>query len=217
MNIITSIAAIGLLIAATQSQATLIANGDFGTTGSCSLSGWQQFGDISTSDASGNCSAELNVNDSPDFEAELWQELTFNVNTDYTLSVDFTVETSLLDTVFDDYFSISLINEDFDILELFSINITNTESFSKLLAISADELTSFTNQNWSLSFYLYDDIDFDNNNSLVLMNNVFLKEVATDVPEPSSLAIFSLGLAGLMSRRKLANELVRKSIKNKGI
>jgi hypothetical protein len=214
MNIITTgIAAIGLLIAATQSQATLITNGDFGTSGSCSLSGWQQFGDVSTDDASGNCSAELNVNDFPDFEAELWQELTFNVNTDYTLSVDFSVETSLFDTVFDDYFSISLINEDFDILELFSLNITDDESFSKLLTISADELTSFSNQNWSLSFYLYDDIAFDNNNSLVSINNVFLEEVATDVPEPSSLAIFALGFAGLMTRRKLANELVRKSIK----
>ncbi|TWX67268.1 PEP-CTERM sorting domain-containing protein [Colwellia demingiae] len=215
MNILTKgIAALGLLIVATQSQATLITNGSFGTTGSCNLSGWEEYGDVSTNDVSGVCLAELKVNDFPDFEAELWQGLAFDADTDYVLTIDFNVDSTFLDNFFDDYLSISLINDDFDILELFSLNITGTDSFYESLAISADELTSYTNQGWSLSFYLYDEGgEFDENTSFVSINNVFIEEAPTDVPEPSSLAIFALGFAGLMSRRKLANELVRKSIK----
>lgn len=211
---IKQIALLGaFLVSAPQALGAAITNGDFGTSGACNLADWNQFGDVNTSDTAGHCSAELTVNDLQDFEAELWQEISFDANTDYALSVDFSVETSFLDNVLDDFFSISLINEDFDLIELFSMNILGAEDLSESLAISADDLSSFANQNWSLSFYLYDDFDSDINNSLVSISSVFLKEVVTDVPEPSSLAIFALGFAGLMSRRKLANELVRKSIK----
>lgn len=211
---VKQIALLGMfLVSAPQAFGSLITNGEFGTSGACNLVNWDQFGDVNISGSSGNCTAELSVNDFPDFEAELWQELIFDVDTDHELSVSFNVDTTLDDTVFDDFFSISLINADWDILELFSMNIVSTESLSKSLTISSTDLSSYANQDWSLSFYLFDDIDFDDNSSTVSISSVFLKEVVTDVPEPSSLAIFALGFAGLMSRRKLANELVRKSIK----
>jgi len=211
-KVIKSIALLGvLLLNAPQAFSGVITNGDFAN--SCTLTSWEQFGDVNISGSVGNCTAELSVNDFPDFEAELWQGLAFDVDTDYELLVSFNVDTTLLDTVFDDFFSISLINADWDILELFSLNIAGAESLSKSLTISSTDLSSYANQDWSLSFYLFDDIDFDDNSSTVSISSVFLEEVATDVPEPSSLAIFALGLAGLMNRRKLASELVRKSIK----
>jgi hypothetical protein len=214
MDIIkNSIAVLGLIIVTTQSQATLITNGSFGVTGGCNTGDWTKFGDVRTVDISGICSAELNVNDFADYEAELSQNLILDVNTDYILSVDFNVGTSFVDTVFDDFFSISLINEDFDILELLSMNIIGNETLSKSLAIDATDLTSFTNQNWALSFYLFDDVDLDDNNSFTSISNVFIEEVVTDVPEPSTLAIFILGFASLISRKKIANKLIRKSIK----
>lgn len=211
-KVIKSIALLGvLLLNAPQAFSGVITNGDFAN--SCTLTSWEQFGDVNISGSVGNCTAELSVNDFPDFEAELWQGLAFDVDTDYELLVSFNVDTTLHDTVFDDFFSISLINADWDILELFSLNIASAESLSKSLTISSTDLSSYANQDWSLSFYLFDDIDFDDNSSTVSISSVFLEEVATDVPEPSSLAIFALGLAGLMNRRKLASELVRKSIK----
>ncbi len=213
-NIIKSIALAGaFIVTIPQVQATLITNGDFDDGASCNLSSWDQYGLVDTSGTTGNCAAELEVNDFQDYEAELWQQLSIEENTDYVLSVNFDVETTFDDTIFDDWFSISLLNSDFDILELFSFNITGIDTFSTSLAINADDLTSFVNQDWLLSFYLYDDISFDDNSSFVAINNLSLTKVPTDVPEPSSLAIFALGFAGLMVRRKQANELVRRSIK----
>ncbi len=210
---IKQIAILGMfLVSAPQALGSLITNGNFGSSGACNLAAWEQFGDVSTISAPGNCSAELNVNHFSDFEAELWQEVSFDIDTDYNLAVDFNVGTSSFNTVFDDVFSISLLNNDFDLVELFSMNITSDESFSKSLVINADELASYANQEWSLSFYLYDDYIEDENNSFVSINNVYIEEVVTDVPEPSSLALLALGFAGLMSRRKISNELVRKSI-----
>jgi len=185
---------------------------NFGSASTCNLDDWSQFGDVSSSGTAGNCTAEINVDDY-DYEAELWQEISFDAGTDYTLAVDFNVGTSFFDTVFDDVFSISLVNEDLDLIELFSMNITGIESISKSLAISSEDFTSFVNQGWSLSFFLYDGFDFDENSSFSSINNIYIEEVTTDVTEPSGIAIMALGFAGLMHRRKIAYELVRKTIK----
>jgi hypothetical protein len=205
------------LLSAPQALAGLITNGNFGSTGACNLSGWDvdDFdGNVSVID-SGVCSANLSVDD--DFYySQISQGLSFANDTDYVLSVDFNLGTTLNQDVFDDFFAIDLINADFDYFELFSWDIIGAESFTRFFSISADDLTTYTDQNWSLSLSLNDefwDDGGDTNSSFVSINNVFIEEAVTDVPEPSSLAIFALGFAGLMSRRKLANELVRKSIK----
>ena len=94
--------------------------------------------------------------------------------------------------------------------DLFSWDINGLADFS--LDFELD--SSFANQlGWSLEFQMND--TFDSFGSVLSISNVSLTEVlapVTDVPEPTSLAIFALGLGGLMSRRKIANELVRKSI-----
>ena len=109
------------LLTAPQALAGLITNGDFGTTGACNLSGWDvnDFdGDVSVIDNAGACSANLSVSDDPNFFSELSQGISFANDTDYVLSVDFNLGTTLNQDVFDDFFAIDLINTDFDYYEL---------------------------------------------------------------------------------------------------
>jgi len=215
---IKDIALLGaFLISAPQAFAGVLTNGDFGASGACNLAGWSvddADGDVSVV-SSGTCFANLSVDD--DFYySQISQGLSFDSGTDYILSVDFNLGTTPNNDIFDDFFAIDLINADYEYFELFSWDIFGAESITKLITFNTDELTTYSDQNWSLSLSLndefWDDGD-DTNSSFVSINNVFIEEAVTDVPEPSSLAIFALGFAGLLSRRKIANELVRKSIK----
>ncbi|MGL1957727.1 MAG: PEP-CTERM sorting domain-containing protein [Colwellia sp.] len=215
---IKQIALLGMfLVSAPQALGAAITNGNFGASGACNLASWDVDdldGDISVVD-SGSCSANLSVDDDL-YLSQISQELSFDNDTNYILSVDFNFGATLNDDIFDDFFAIDLINADGDYFELFEWDILGSESITKLITFNTNELTTYADQNWSLSFTLFDefwDDGDDTNSSFVSINNVFLEEVVTDVPEPSSLAIFALGFAGLISRRKIANELVRKSIK----
>lgn len=209
---IKKLALLGIfLVSAPQTFASLITNGGFGNTGSCNLGDWQQYGEVITSESLGECSAELSLLEG--YEAELSQIIVFALDTDYTLKVNF--ESTFNGGLSDDFFSIGLINADWDFVDLLSVNILTTQSFSESLIITAAELANYTNQDWTLSFYLYDELlEQKNNGSSISINNSLLEAAATDVSEPSSLAILAIGFAGLMSRRKIANELFRKSIIN---
>jgi len=224
MNIITKgIAALGLLIVATQSQATLITNGNFAD--SCDLSGWGQnslAGDGSDFTIEGtlpNCTANVSVSDSS-WNNTLYQSLDLSsaaVDSSFLLSMDFSVSSD--DIFLDDFLSISLFNENtFDLANIFGGYAFYLNGGGFHIDFTLDN--SFWGENWALEFNLQDDIDDsyfgdDFGFSTLSISNVSLSEVAapvTDVPEPTSLAIFALGFAGLMSRRKIANELVRKSL-----
>ncbi len=237
MNKITQgIAILSLLIIAAQTQAASITNGNFGTTGNCSLSGWSQnvdpyatFDDsFSTTSSASGCTADVSVGDwgtSDSYANSLSQKLDLFGADDSTflLSMDFSVDSvnnSTLDPSFwgeglfiglqKDSNSEVFFDENGNVGPLFQMDVDGF--FSDSLEFILD--SSFVNQsNWSLNFQLDD--DFDTFGSTLSISNVSLTEVlapVTDVPEPTSLAIFALGFAGLMNRRKVANELVRKSI-----
>ncbi|WP_416307545.1 PEP-CTERM sorting domain-containing protein [Neptunicella sp. SCSIO 80796] len=185
------------LLASSNAMAAAITNGDFAS--SCNLNTWEQFGDVSVSGAPGNCAAELNIDDN-NYEAELWQDVVFDDGFDYLLSVDFTFNTSQADI--EDSFFISLLNQDFELYDLLLPQDLMVGANSVSLSISASDLVNnYVNQNWSLSFYLYDEIPDDGSTSNVSISSVSLDKVAGQVPEPGSLALFALGLVGFISRR----------------
>jgi len=229
------LAALGLLmVAASQSQAALITNGNFFE--SCELSSWNQDtdgeGDIGNNvdfniNGSGsNCTANVSVGDwdySPAFFANtFWQELDLTGASDSTflLSMNFSVDsvlTSIDGDYIEDYLIIALgdgtgayFDEHFQSGSLFEMAIDGFSSF----ALNFNLDSSFVNKTGrSLEFQMID--GWDTFGSTLSINNVSLTEVlapAIDVPEPTSLTLFALGFAGLFTRRKLANELIRKSL-----
>ncbi|MGY0564572.1 MAG: PEP-CTERM sorting domain-containing protein [Paraglaciecola chathamensis] len=189
-----------LLIAAPHAMGSLLTGGNFADN--CSIADWEQHGNVAISGTPGNCAAMLSVDDVVDFETELTQAVALSSGIDYLLNVDFSIDTTTTDPTLDDVFSISLLNQDFDFIELFSTDILAAQNFSESLTIAATELASYANQDWSLSFFLFDGADFDDNQSSVSIAFSSLDAVATDVPEPSSLALLVLGCAGILGRKK---------------
>ncbi len=185
-----------LLLSNSVATAGIITNGDFSS--SCTLDGWEQYGNTSINGLPGDCAASLSVNDF-DFDAELYQSVVFESGFDYLLSVDF--DTSQLSN--NDSFFISLLNEDFDLVDLLMPADVSYAMQSNTFTIStASLLDNFSNQNWRLSFYLFDQIDDDDSTSLVSISNVSLDRVTTEVPAPASMAIFALGFIGLLASRR---------------
>ena len=208
---IRQIALLGALLVGTpQALSAAITNGNFAE--SCSLTGWGQEGDASSfgiSGASPNCTADVSADDfswNNTLYADL--DLTAAVDSSLLLSMDFGITSDLVD----DEFSIGLFNEDtFDYIDIFSGLTLENEG---LFHIDFN-LDGIINDNfWVLEFNVTDfsigpDDDFFV--STLSISNVSLTEISAEVPEPTSLAIFALGFAGLAARRKNANELVRKS------
>ncbi|NQY37550.1 MAG: PEP-CTERM sorting domain-containing protein [Alteromonadaceae bacterium] len=206
-----------LLISAPQVLAGAITNGDFAN--SCNLNGWNQDGDASNFNIGGsspNCTADISVTDFY-WSNTLWQSLDFSASSNdssFLLFIDFSVTTDdFSGLIMDDYFSIGLVNENtFEFILISEESIFGDDSY----VFDFDLDSSYINKNWALEFQINDEYgSFDDTfTSTLSINNVSLTEVlapVTGVPEPTSLAIFTLGFAGLFSRRKLANELIRKS------
>lgn len=200
-----------ILLATPQAMGSMLTGGDFANN--CSIADWDQFGDAGVSGAPGNCAATLSVDDVIDFETELSQGLSLSSGIDYTLNVDFSVDTTMIDPILDDWFSISLLNQDFEFIELFYTDILSAQSFSESLTIAASDLASYANQDWSLSFYMFDGFEADSNQSTAFITFASLDSVVTDVPAPAGFVLLLLGFAGLFTRKALARSNGRPSQK----
>ncbi|WP_414830852.1 PEP-CTERM sorting domain-containing protein [Alteromonas sp. H39] len=187
-----------LLLSNSVATAGMITNGNFASD--CTLNGWEQqgFGDINISGSPGNCAVNLSVNDT-DFDAEIYQSVMFESGFDYQLTVDF--DTSLLSN--SDSFFISLLNDDFDLVDLLMPADISFSMQSNAFTINTDSLRdNYSNQNWSLSFLLYDELYDDFSTSTVAISNVSLSKVVNDVPAPAGMALFALGFIGLLASRR---------------
>ena len=117
------------------------------------------------------------------------------------LTVDFDFATSL--PSIDDSFYISLLNQDFELYDLLLAGDFGLGNNLLSLVINTEDLLSnFVNQDWSLSFYLYDEVFDDNSTAAVSIHSVSLEKVVPSVPEPGTFALFALGCLGLAGRRQ---------------
>ena len=188
------------------------------TDGAGDLSG---FGgrDFSLNGASPNCGAMINVDyqDTDVFFANtLFQELDLTGASDssFLLSIDFSVSSELSSesgNFIADYFAIGL-NDGFgnyfneNGLAGYLVAPVDIDGFSSFnLSFELD--SAFANQtNWFLDFQLgigaNANGDIDGGGSTLAIDSVSLAEVRaqipSEVPEPSTLALFALGLAGLV-------------------
>ncbi len=221
---IKQIALLGMfLVSAPQALGSVIVIGDFANT--CSFEDWTQDSvspdgsEFAISGTTSDCTLDVSVNDFS-WNNTLFKGLDLSSaasDNSFLLSMDFSVASN--DIFIDDYLSIGLFNEEtFDFVEIFSDYAFDLNAMDFHIDFALDN--SFVGKHWALEFNLQDEIDDsffgdDSGFSTLSISNVALTEIAspvTDVPEPTSLAIFALGFAGLMSRRKFANELIRKSL-----
>jgi hypothetical protein len=214
-----------ILMSAPQALGAVIVNGNFAE--SCNLSGWNQDSDGTTGNdfnlggSNPNCTADISIGDyetSDAFSNTLSQELDLTGASDSTflLSMNFSVN-SLLTSADNDFWAdileISISDENGDHFlangnfgDLLNIDIDGFADFS--LDFELDNL--FANQSGLfLGFTLFN--EYDDFGSTFSLSKVSLKELPAEVPEPTSLAIFALAFAGLMTPRKHAKKLIRKS------
>ena len=211
-------------LASLNTQAGMITNGDFEND----YLGWSLATDSTTGandfsiDNSGsNKRAAITIDSATDaYYNTLYQALDFTGAADSTfqLSFDFAVETqsTSADEYYLDYFSASLYDGashyNADALQnYFLISDTDEASGqngfidgSRSGSLSFNLANSFTNTSgWFLDFTLNTSYDYDA--STLYIDNVSLIEVPStisEVPEPTTLAIFALGLAGLFTRKQ---------------
>lgn len=221
-KIIKQIALLGMfLVSAPQALGGIIG----GFANSCSFEDWNQDtfapsgSEFAISGTSPECTADVSVDDFS-WNNTLFKGLDLSSaasDSSFLLTMDFSVASN--DIFLDDIISIGLFNEDtFDFVEIFSDYAFDINAIDFHIDFVLDNL--YWGENWTLEFNLQDEMDNsffgdDFGVSTLALSNVSLTEIivpVTNVPEPTSLAIFALGFAGLMSRRKLANELIRKSL-----
>ncbi|MGJ8691646.1 MAG: PEP-CTERM sorting domain-containing protein [Thalassotalea sp.] len=200
-------------LASINAQASVITNGDFDND----FSGWNKYSiDGSFNTVAGGSEFQIDNGrasvgiDPFALGSILSQDIDFNgdIGSIFTLSFDIEVETNFDDSSGDwsDILTVGLSDGSpgyydaaGDASPLFSYEIT--ENFSQ--SFSFDLANSYTNTSgWSLDFQL-DAWNFFG--STLFIDNVSLVEIPAqveEVPEPSTLAVFALGLLGLVTRKK---------------
>ncbi len=196
--------------------AGIINNGDFQ---SCNFDNWQKdtdgagdlgsTGDFSINNNAGECSAQISVDLLDDVEV-------FDANTLFTaldlsvtsgtlqLSFDWAFESFDLDDLLSDFFFVSLNDGAGNLFGADGnngflktpVSTAGTGSFSVILD------PSFYNQNnWFLDFTLQAGFNDESYSSKLNIDNVALTTIATEVPEPSSMAILLLAMLGLFAQK----------------
>ncbi len=198
-----------------------ISNGDFQR---CDFQGWQKdtdgtgdpgaTGDFSIDNNAGNCSAVISVDITDGASA-------FNANTLFT-TLDLTTTNGALQLNFDwdfsgfddgsilaDSFFVSLSNGTGNLFNakgehghlIEASSIYNSGSFSALLD------PSFYNQsNWTLDFTVQGGFNPTSVSSKLNIGNVSLTSVATSVPEPSTLIMLFIAMAGLIGQQRFSSK-----------
>jgi hypothetical protein len=207
-----------VLLFSVNAYSDIISNGDFQ---SCDFQGWQKdtdgfgdpggTGDFGINNNSGDCSAVVSVD-------ILEGATAFNANTLFT-ALDLTVASGDFQLSFDwdfsglddgslsaDNFFVSLSN---GTGTLFNANgehghlIEPTSSYdSGSFSVILDP--SFYNQsNWTLDFTVQGGFNATSVSSKLNIDNVFLTSVTTQVPEPSTLIMLFIAVAGLIGQQRL--------------
>lgn len=209
------------LLLASGAHANLIANGGFE---SCNFNDWDtytdsdvntvQSGDFNIINNAGECQAEINIdlnNGTTAFYANTLStelDLSVSANSQLWLSFDWDFAGWDDETINADWFFVNFIDDLGNMAGAdgnpgFLIDPTSaygSGTFSMMLD------SSFNNQSgWFLDFTLEGGINFDSFSSTLLIDNVTLLAVPTDVPAPPMTALLLLGTAALFSRRKQSN------------
>ncbi|MDN4502572.1 PEP-CTERM sorting domain-containing protein [Alteromonadaceae bacterium BrNp21-10] len=205
MKFLKTIFLVGAVVASSSALGSMITNGDFAS--SCNLDGWETYGEVSLTGTPANCAAQMDVN-YDDFFADLYQGLMLESGFEYLLTVDF--DTSLLSI--EDSFYISLISQNNDLYDFLAPEDINFDGQSKSFVINTDDLIdNYSTDSWSLYFSLQDGFE-EASDSTVLINSVSLNKIVSEVPEPTSIALFAMGFAGLMTRRRFPSDVTVTSL-----
>lgn len=209
------------LLLASSAHANLIANGGFE---SCNFNGWDtytdsdvntvQSGDFNIINNAGDCQAEINIDltngASAEYANTLSSALDLSVAANSQLWLSFDWDFSGFDdgSEFADLFFVNFIDD----LGIFTgadgnpgFLIDPTSAYgSGTFSMMLD--SSFNNQpGWFLDFNLEAGYTPDSYSSTLLIDNVTLLAIPTEVPAPPMTALLLLGSAALFSRRKQSN------------
>jgi hypothetical protein len=202
-------------------QANLLTNGGFQ---SCNFSGWDTYtdgisntlhdGDFNIINNAGDCQAEINIDLTTGASAEyantLSSELDLSVaaNSQLWLSFDWDFSGRDDETIDADWFFVYLTDDFINMTGAdgtlgFLIEPTNTHG-TGTYSMKLD--SSFNNQSgWFLDFTLEGGFNADSFSSNLLIDNVTLIAIPTDVPAPPMTALILLSTAALYSRRTQSN------------
>ena len=221
MKITSKILTLLCLLLASGAHATLLTNGAFQ---SCNFSGWDTYtdgvsnnvpaGDFNIINNGGNCQSEINIDFSNGasafFANTLSTDLNLTVAANTQLWLSFDWDFSGFDDGSDsaDRFFVNFIDGLGNITGAdgnlgFLIDPTSAYgagTFSMMLD------SSLNNQSgWFLDFNLEAGFNPDSFSSALLIDNVVLTAMPTDVPAPPITALLLLGTAALFWRRKQTN------------
>lgn len=205
------------LLIATNAQANLIANGGFQ---SCNFSGWDTYtdgtvntvqnGDFNIINNAGECQAEINIdfnNGATAFAANTLStalDLTAAANSQLWLSFDWDFSGFDNESGDADWFFVNFINDLGEMVgadgELGFLIDPSSAYGAGTFSMMLD--SSINNQaGWFLDFNLEGGVTGDSFSSTLLIDNITLTAIPTDVPTPPLTVLLLLGTAALFTRR----------------